>query len=78
MPERKLYTSPMSQSNTITDIQALKRNRERAKSDSLFLQHAAKEETLERAQSVNKIFKSTAIVAFHEHSLQFMTIHDNS
>ena len=63
MPERKLYTSPMSQSNTITDIQALKRNRERAKSDSLFLQHAAKEETLERAQSVKKIFKSTAIVA---------------
>ena len=58
MPERKLYTSPMSQSNTITDIQALKRNRERAKSDSLFLQHAAKEETLERAQSVKKLFKS--------------------
>ena len=58
MPERKLYTSPMSQSNTITDIQALKRNRERARSDSLFLQHAAKEETLERAQSVKKLFKS--------------------
>lgn len=53
----------MSRPNTLTDTDALARNRARAKPDQLFLQTAARDEVEDRVGMVNKSFQTPGIVS---------------